>query len=1666
MSSGGKFGTLGGVFTPSILTILGVIMYMRLGWIVGNAGSLAIIIGIIITAHVVSITTGLSVSSIATDKKIKAGGIYYMLSRSLGFPIGGAIGVTIFVATALSISLYLIGFAESSLPVFGLEVDINNLRLMGTFALIAIVSIAYISTSIAIKSQYVILGLIILSLISVFFGTTDGKGFDFSEISESTDKVDFSVLFGIFFPAVTGFTAGVAMSGDLKDPKKSIPWGTMLAIGTGLIVYIVLGTFIYFNIPFSELQNNNNALVEYGWNGVYLVTAGVWGATLSSALGGILGAPRILQAMSIDNITPRFFARGVGESNEPRRALLFTFLLAEIGILIGELDVIAGVVAMFYMAAYLFINVSCFLEQWASPDFRPTFRISNYISFFGAIATAILMIKLNAVAAIVSVIIMGLVFLWLTRKQLELGSGDVWQSVWSSIVKLGLKNLNKKSTHDRNWEPNILLFSGGNKSRPHLLEFSKSIAGRNGMISNFDLVENKSAEVLFPKHKQSQIQDDLNDDSIFNRKQECKDIYSGIEAIAGTYGFSGVEPNTVLMGWAKNSKEPARFTKLTNTLHQLDYNVLFLDYDAGKGFGDKQRIDIWWKDLNQLSFLTVQLTKLLMTSKDWLNAEVRFFFLNGDNSLKYSIKKAIEKRTEDLRSQVSIEVINNEIEQKDFYEIVKEHSLASDLIVIDLPELNDSNQDSFVKRTNDLLGILGTTLIVKASSHFQDGLGINSTIEKGFNTLSKNKLEVQIEQQLPVLGSISSKEISALVKDFDQEVLALNEQFVNGVYNPLNKVYEVLLAVLEKEDDLEKESLLNKIEELLIDIQENRFQNVGVGIALGIKTQLQSLKDLINALPFQVLRHYEEHELRINNSDSHKLKKQKKKLTRWSKNPKTKVRVQAIAEHHYESNYLVAFKKRLNTIGISTLQLNNVIKKWLCKWVELEGKEEKRNAIKELSLLLSEHLLLSKQRTFNELNRLSRKYSNSILFDSNQLEIKDIVVLREEERSSSALKAIYNAISNYPLTWQTNADYLTNQLCVNIWLLKIKDSSIPKLESILEEVKKKEIKPIIAVAKEVIEAVDSLEISTLIKLENQLLELGIEFNANSFVDELIKDFEVNITEYCKETEVLTQFVLNEFDVNQDGLIPDQINVPRVVAYLVDNEIITEVNNLIQFIANEVKSEALKMENSLRLLQFTMTNQKDDNELLIRVKDKVQTELTDAITHLESLNLKLSDGIKGIVIHIKKVLVAETVLGKAENLNGVIRKEKAKKGYYKHIRKLKYWVEKTNNGIDRLVIKGKDLLAISSHEYRTKELKNPHSIMSSFVDSVSISKEVNDQLPFYYHQLFIGKYNAPNTPLKNRASELALFDKAYTNYKNGKKGAILFTGEQYAGVSYLIGNVLNSYQFDSVLRLEKPTLLFGDAERLVERAFKTVTGLNLGVEEIIKRLPNNTVVVIEDLELWWTRTENGIKALAYLNRLIKKYNNKVLFLLSCNSHCYQFVRQLIEIDANLLETITLQPLKIQDIKRAVFSLHRSGGLRFEWKGKHEKELSNRKENQLIKRIASVSKGNIGTTFYTWLGNIEKVENNIISFSKIETQELPSVLSSELDSVLLQILLHRELSLSRLMLIYKNESREDLLYSVESLFRMGLIVEFGVKNYKLNPYVYVFVTDYLRKKELIS
>ncbi len=274
--------------------------------------------------------------------------------------------------------------------------------------------------------------------------------------------------------------------------------------------------------------------------------------------------------------------------------------------------------------------------------------------------------------------------------------------------------MDEKQDHKRNWKPNVLLFSGGTDHRPHLLEFSKELVGNRGIVTNFDLYENQEAKVLFPKHEQSVSDDILKQYGVFGRQIEVKNVFKGIETIASTFGFSGIEPNTILMGWAKNTKDPIWFAQMTQKLIDLDYNVLYLDYDPRFGYRQYAQIDLWWRGVGNNAELMLNVSKFLHSSDLWRNAQIRIIMVDSANSNKKSHRKKVQKILDDYRVTASVKVIGNALDEQPIYELMKIYSAGTDLVLVGIPEVRLEEAEDFVSKTNDLVGTIGTTTTGKS----------------------------------------------------------------------------------------------------------------------------------------------------------------------------------------------------------------------------------------------------------------------------------------------------------------------------------------------------------------------------------------------------------------------------------------------------------------------------------------------------------------------------------------------------------------------------------------------------------------------------------------------------------------------------------------------------------------------------------------------------------------------------------------------------------------------------------------------------------------------------------------------------------------------------------------------------------------------------------------
>jgi amino acid transporter len=462
-----RFGTFGGVFTPTLLTILGVIMYLRLGWVVGNAGLLGGLV-IILLAFGITGATGLAMSSLTTNIRIGAGGAYAIIAQSLGLEVGGALGIPRYISQALAVTMYIFGFRAGWLFVFpehpAWAVD------FGMFA--AIFGIAFVSARFAIQVQYVIMAVIAGSLVSVGWAAFDGS------MQYSLDSVDlwgsfsgvpedmslstaFWHVFAVFLPATTGIMAGANMSGELKNPKKSIPLGTMAAIGVSLVIYLVLGYWIARSATTQEMVTNYQVMIEKAawWPAV---VAGLLGACFSSALASLVGASRILQAMGDHRVVPKGeWLSQITEGGEPRNALWITGGLVFLSMLLRDLNAVAPLITMFFLITYAMLNVVVLIEQSIGlVSFRPLLKIPRWVSGVGLIGSAFAMFIISPTVSLVSVGVVLAFYVYLTGRTRELQPSfqDVRSGLFFTVAEWAAKQTTElPEEQERAWKPNLLM---------------------------------------------------------------------------------------------------------------------------------------------------------------------------------------------------------------------------------------------------------------------------------------------------------------------------------------------------------------------------------------------------------------------------------------------------------------------------------------------------------------------------------------------------------------------------------------------------------------------------------------------------------------------------------------------------------------------------------------------------------------------------------------------------------------------------------------------------------------------------------------------------------------------------------------------------------------------------------------------------------------------------------------------------------------------------------------------------------------------------------------------------------------------------------------------------------------------------------------------------------
>jgi len=713
----GRFGSFAGVFTPNILTILGIILFLRTGWVVGQAGLAGALI-IIVISNLVSLLTGLSLSSIATNMRVRTGGTYYMISRTLGYEIGGAIGVPFYLSQAISVAFYIIGFTEAFTLVFSsFDPTMVSLSLALIFGIMA-----FVGADFAIKIQLGILLVLTLSILSFFAG---GWG-DFippTYFATVESSKSFWAVFAVFFPAVTGIMVGVSMSGDLKEPGTAIPRGTLASILVSFLVYAAAAVWLGTHASPSELVSDNLIMQKIArWP--LLILSGVWVATLSSALGSAVAAPRTLQALADDRVVPKVLSAKMGSLTEPRLAVLVTTAIAVAIILMCNLNFVAPIITMFFLNTYGMINITAGIERLVdNPSFRPQFKVPWLMSLVGGLGCYAAMLLISAPATVLALLISCGIYFALKRRRFRQNWGDVRRGFWFTIVRFGLTCLQSFPPSSKNWRPNIVAFTGTagtSQSREQLMTLAAWLSSGRGIVTLYHLIEGDVAELGGRGLRQTSGKSmrDYLDAQRVAAFAECiivNSLYAGIIDTMQIHGVSGIKANAALIGWSRKPEVELMQIELMQKLTTMGMSVLFLDYNTEKKFGRRRQIDVWWRGREKNAELMLMLAHIVNQSPAWEDATIRVLRVLENEEARNGAEAHIVQLLETVRVEAEPVIIIEPDLAHSFHAVFQSATRQSDLVFYGLPTFEKGKRAERSRFLRDLLQLAPSTVLVRSA---------------------------------------------------------------------------------------------------------------------------------------------------------------------------------------------------------------------------------------------------------------------------------------------------------------------------------------------------------------------------------------------------------------------------------------------------------------------------------------------------------------------------------------------------------------------------------------------------------------------------------------------------------------------------------------------------------------------------------------------------------------------------------------------------------------------------------------------------------------------------------------------------------------------------------------------------------------------------------------
>ncbi len=679
-----KLGTLSGVFIPNFLQMAGVIVFLRLGWILGHVGLVSMSL-IITFASSLLLITSLSFSSIVSNMKVGGGGGYYIFSRILGIEFGSAIGILLCLMQIAAISLCISGFSLSFQEFF----PRYSIELIEIVALSTLALISFVSMRLTLKIQLVIFLILCMGLISIFLGSAESLSHLPINENATLPAMSFWLGFAMFFPATTGIEAGMSLSGELKNPNRSLPIGTILSVISALALYLCISIFLSSKVS-AELLRSHPTILFHVAKIDTLVFAGVWGSILSSALSNLLGTPRIVQTIAKDGILSSSLAKGPFAS-------LFVFGAALMLTLATDLNHLIPILTMVCLASYALINFVAFFEGFIrKPSWRPSFRIPWILSLLGCIACFFSMFMINAGAAFLFIALTIGLCLWTSSRKVQGNWDDIRHSLFSFLIHRLAAKLSELKPNPKSWRPNILTLFSSSTLEKNLAYFSHALDQGKGFLIFATSATEEEKEILFKQrleeyHIPAYVHVNISKDSLESKEQIIKN-----------YGFGPLQPNTIIL--PLKSFPPDVLYPLLRHASDFGKNILLLKDDianprlyAENSLTPKQ-INLWWRGQNQRNFeLCLALSYILQGSTLWANSRICIKSIVKDDRTKTKLLHIFQRYQERLR--IKNIVFSPIVDPKEaFFRNLKEYSHLADFTFLGLkmPSREDERYEEYI----------------------------------------------------------------------------------------------------------------------------------------------------------------------------------------------------------------------------------------------------------------------------------------------------------------------------------------------------------------------------------------------------------------------------------------------------------------------------------------------------------------------------------------------------------------------------------------------------------------------------------------------------------------------------------------------------------------------------------------------------------------------------------------------------------------------------------------------------------------------------------------------------------------------------------------------------------------------------------------------------------